>query len=52
MVHEMIRLSGVNPNLRAQQLDLIQFEQLSSAYKAVMTSLEQQKQRGHTQIIS
>ena len=51
MVHEMIRLSGVNPNLRAQQLSLIQFEHLCSAYKAVTTSSQQQQQE-HTEIMS
>lgn len=43
LVDEMIQLSGVNPNQRAQQLNLVQFEKLCLAYKALVTSSSSQE---------
>ena len=51
LVDEMIQSSGVNPNHRAQQLDLVQFEKLCLAYKALVTSPPSSQEHTH-QIMS
>ena len=51
LVDEMIQLSGVNPNHRAQQLNLVQFEKLCLAYKTLVTSPSSSQEHTH-QIMS